>query len=258
MLNEKHFKTLIYNGIDLRSFGLYLKRRFNYNVAAWNFDFINIAGKSGKNVSGGDIYDNVEEIYEFWMYEKDKPFVYDDYGILKGLTDWLALQKDYAKLSDSWHKDSFTYAVCTGLSDIKRRADGFIEGKIKFSRVPWWFSTSGQIARSFSLGADQLSTALINPTSYDSEPFFEFTLTGTGTVTFSIWHGDIKYEDYTITKPQNSSIATLDGETGDFKVDGVARNDLISFDKLPKLSKTNYFKSSSNTVVKVFPRWRRI
>jgi phage-related protein len=257
------FNSFEYNGIDLRSYGMYLKKRSLYTMPSRNLKLYGIAGRSGRIPVGGDVFDNVNETYEFWSYAREMP--YTDEETIKKLIDWLFTDNAYKVLRDTYHEGYYTKAICTKVTDVKIKADGMVQGKITFSRLPYWYLETGKEPLVFTeITNNEVFTTLINPEKYNAIPDIEISANNPYAVTLYV--NNRKYE--IASMPSGTSTAKIEGETGNLYINGVLKNSSALYDYIPELPaeteislkvKSNATASYSGwQYVKITPNWRRI
>lgn len=257
------FNSFEYNGIDLRSYGMYLKKRSLYTIPSRNLELNEIAGRSGRIPVGGDVFDNVNETYEFWSYAREMP--YTDEETIKKLIDWLITDNTYKVLRDTYHEGYYTKAICTKVTDVEIKADGMVQGKITFSRLPYWYLETGKEPLVFTeITNNEVFATLINPEKYNAIPDIEISANSPYIITLYVNNREYKIASTT----SSNSIVKIEGETGNLYINGVLKNSSAMYDYIPELPaeteislkvKSNAMTSYSGwQYVKITPNWRRI
>ena len=96
--------------------------------------------------------------------------------LAKAVTEWLTLNRGYQKYKDTYNPGYFTNAYISNIDSIVRELPSLLSTKIKFNRVPWWYSEIG--AKPIELEVNK-AVNLRNPEKYISLPTIKITNTNT-------------------------------------------------------------------------------
>lgn len=233
---------LNFNGIDTRTYGVYVSGGGTFLAPARAYDFESVPGRNGALVGNEKRLENIEVTYPAFCYANTK-------ANLRGFRNALLSSQGYQRLTDSYHPDEYRMAAYAGPFDPEMRDDmqaGTFE--IVFNCKPQRYLTSGESWQTFE------STGTIdNPTLFDSLPWLRVY----GKGTFSIGSTTV-----TISSDSPYSYIDIDCEMMDAYQGAVNCNRYVS------VSGNNFpvFKPGSNginlgagiTKLQTRPRWWRV
>lgn len=168
------FKSLIFDDIDSRNFGVYITGEAVYNAPAREVEMITIAGRNGQLALDKGRFENIEVTYPAGIFADNQA----DYA--KAISDFrnaLCSKVGYQRLTDEYNVDEYRMAVYkSGLEVSSVNSAG--EFQITFDCQPQRFLMSGEAPITVASG-----DTLLNPTHFESKPMLE--VEGYGTIGFN-------------------------------------------------------------------------
>lgn len=160
-----NFKSFTFNGVNSRTYGVYITGKGVYNAPERNVEMVEIPGRNGSYALDKGNFNNIEVTYEAAIFA-DTQADYAD--AMSDLRNFLCSQTGYVRLEDDYNPNEYRLAVYkSGLE-----TDPFLSKMGKFELVfdckPQRFLTSGETAVSVASGG-----TLTNPTLFDSHPLLE-------------------------------------------------------------------------------------
>lgn len=232
--------SLVFNGQDLREFGLYISGEGTYNAPTRAVEEEIVPGRNGTLIIDGGRFENIEVTYP--------AFIADDFAEnIASLRNFLLSTQGYARLSDSYHPDEFRLASFSDGITVKTSGRYNVQGQfdLAFNCKPQRFLTSGETEQSFTEDG-----SIINPTSMDAKPIIR--IIGTGTVGV----GDVQ-----ITFDGSSAYVDLDCEIQDafYGVENKNNSITLTPNRFPVLGAgaTGITVGDGITEVIITPRWWR-
>lgn len=179
--------------------------------------------------------------------------------LAKAVTEWLTLNQGYQKYKDTYNPGYFTKAYISNIDSIVRELPSLLTTKIKFNRVPWWYSEIG--AKPIELEVNK-AVNLRNPEKYISLPTIKITNTNTSSSSSAKANLTINGTKYILSCVAGYDYALLDGESMQYrayKSDGTSKfiNDTLP----PEFSTGNNqvtVTAVSNAEISITPNWRRL
>lgn len=245
----------IFNNKSLSSFGFLIKDRPEFEIPERDFELVDISGANGSAIQDNLRFKNVDRVYTinrnpYWLKEKSNQ------ELISSLVDWLYnFDGQYKKLTDTYHKGYFCYAVCKSPTAISNFAGNLLETTVSFSRKPFWYSEEGQKVVNLTAGDKSATFEIFNSERFSSLPYIKVNTNGAFTLTVN---------DIVIKANSCSGYLEFDSEIQNVFKDGADMNNVISVDYFPELKPgKNTIKVETNsdnyiTTVQVIPRWRRL
>lgn len=168
------FKSLIFDDIDSRNYGVYITGEAVYNAPEREVEMITIAGRNGQLALDKGRFENIEVTYPAGIFADNQA----DYA--KAISDFrnaLCSKVGYQRLTDEYNVDEYRMAVYkSGLEVSSVNSAG--EFQITFDCQPQRFLMSGEAPITVSSG-----DTILNPTHFESKPMLEAE--GYGTIEFN-------------------------------------------------------------------------
>ena len=166
-------KTFTYNGLQSKSFGVYISGSGTYDSPARAYESVKIPGRSGDLLMPENRLDNVTVRYPCFILGDFKA-KFDDFKSA------LLAFNGYKRLTDDYDADHYRQAYLMGdiKPDMQRnlRAGSFT---VTFSCKPQRWLVSGNTDTSITSSGETIT----NPTRQTAKP--RLTITGSGTVTIN-------------------------------------------------------------------------
>lgn len=167
------FKNLIFDGIDLRDYGVYITGEAVFNAPERDVDVITIPGRNGSFVRDNGRFKNITGTYPAGLFG---PTEADFSQGISDLRNALCSRKGYKRLSDDYNPNEYREAVYKSGLEVTPSLLKAGEFSITFECKPQRFLASGETAQAVTNGA-----TLTNPTPFDAMPLIEAQ--GYGTIT---------------------------------------------------------------------------
>lgn len=229
---------IIYNGINLETFGVLVSGEGTYNAPSRAVTEQVVPGRNGTLLIDGGRFDNIEVTYPVFIPEMSN---------LDRLRDSLLPVAGYVRLEDSYHPDEFRLASFSDGINVSTSGRYNTEGQfdLSFNCKPQRFLKSGETVTTLTEDG-----TIENPTPYPSKPLIR--IYGTGTVGV----GDVN-----ITFDGSSDYVDLDCDIMDAFFGTTNKNTAITLtpNRFPTLTGiTGITVGSGITQVDITPRWFRI
>jgi phage-related protein len=229
---------IIYNGINLQTFGVLVSGEGTYNAPSRAVTEQVVPGRNGTLLIDGGRFDNIEVTY---------PVFIPDMSNLDRLRESLLPVAGYVRLEDSYHPDEFRLASFSDGINVSTSGRYNTEGQfdLSFNCKPQRFLKSGETVTTLTADGE-----IENPTPYPSKPLIR--IYGTGTVGV----GDVN-----ITFDGSSEYVDLDCDIMDAFFGATNKNSAVTLtpNRFPTLTGiTGITVGSGITQVDIQPRWYRI
>ena len=158
----------IFGGVDSRNYNVYLHGTGAYNAPARSYEFVDVPGRSGGLLLGGDSYGAIELVYP--------AFVVSDFAAsIRGLRNALLTKRGYQRLTDSFSPDEYRMAAFAGPLEMDTVYPASAAGSVDLTFVckPQRYLLSGDTPVTFSA-----SGTLTNPEGTTARPLIAVTGTG--------------------------------------------------------------------------------
>lgn len=166
-------KSFTYNGLQSKSFGVYISGSGTYNSPARAYVAVQIPGRNGDLLMPEKRLENVAVSYPCFILKEFEDRFGDFKSALLGFDG-------YKRLTDDYDPAHYRQAYLTGdiKPDVQRnlRSGGFT---VNFSCKPQRWLISGETETSITSSGE----AITNPTRQTAKP--KLTITGSGTVTIN-------------------------------------------------------------------------
>ena len=227
-----------------------------HEVAEYDFELVDIPGRSGSEYIDNKRYKNVIMTREIGVLHRN---ISTPDKTVDNLIDWLAYNQGYKEFWDTDHPYMVTYAALENFTEVNTVLRRYHKARLKFSRHPFWYHEGGLEYTTVPLDGDTPTKDFINPYKIISKPIIKIVTTG----------GSPAYIQYSITTPN--------GVETTINCVGVPGNSTILIDVEKKTSKvgdtyapwntpegfepgTNTFKLVSGksrvSSIQIMPRWR--
>ena len=184
------YNKLVYNGIDLREYGLFVSGNRTFNGPRKEYDKVSIPGRSGDLVIYNGRYSNVVLEYDAILIEN---YEYNA-AMIRSI---LLSPNGYVRLEDCYHPDEYRMALFEGPLDFD---SVFLQAGVctlRFNCQPQRWLKSGE--QEIVIASPQ---TIVNDTAFHARPIFKFE--GTGAIDCVITHG-LDKQFFTIDFGENES-----------------------------------------------------
>lgn len=159
------FKSLEFDGEDLRDYGVYITGEAVFNAPERDVDVIAIPGRNGSFVRDNGRFNNITVTYPAGLYGSTEA---DFAQGISDLRNALCSRKGYKRLSDDYNTGEYREAVYKSGLEVTPETLRAGQFNLTFECKPQRFLTSGETAASVTSGA-----TLTNPTLFDAKPLIE-------------------------------------------------------------------------------------
>lgn len=221
------FKSLIFDGVDSRDYGVYITGTAVYNAPERDVTMIEIPGRNGAFAKDNGRFQNIEVTYHAGMFGDTGTDFADG---ISAFRNELCSRVGYCRLTDEYNPDEYRMAVYKSGLNVDAASLEAGEFDIVFECKPQRFLTSGETATAYASGA-----TVTNPTLFDASPLLQ--VWGYGDIDIngeliSIFNSVIG--DVTLTQAVRTGYATMapgDPAYYDFEInpDVIATGDEITF-----------------------------
>lgn len=203
----------IFAGSALSSFSGVTIERPPCEIAEYDFELLDIPGRSGSEFIDNKRYKNALMTRNIGLIKR--PLSASD-TIVEDLIEWLAYRQGYQVFKDSDHPGLQTNAVLTNFNEVQTILRRYHKANLKFSRVPFWYKTDSLSEQHYSYSEAKAGIQMTNPYPIDSEPVIRVRLTTVQVVShvdFDVEINDTKITVDGIYRPasENSSVV-IDSE----------------------------------------------
>lgn len=207
------FKSLRFDGIDSRDFGVYITGEAVFNAPERDVEMVTIPGRNGAYALDKGRFNNITVTYPAGLFQQDAA---DFAEAISDFRNALCSRVGYCRLEDDYHTDEFRLAIFK--SGLEVTPDNLKAGEfsISFECKPQRFLTSGE--EETVVRTAITPRTLHNPSPFPASPLLYFsednTLTlGDGTIEVAdsgVPLGDITLWQAQALAPGTSTTATLD------------------------------------------------
>ena len=182
---------LVYNGIDLRKYGLYVSGGKTFNSPKKEYTKVSIPGRSGDLVISNGRFSNVTVEYEAILIEDYE----ENTAMLRSI---LLSPNEYVRIEDSYHPDEYRMGIFEGPLDFDTVLLEAGSCTLKFNCQPQRWLKDGEteliIAGNphYVRSISEYSLLVNNKTMFDAKPLFKFE--GYGVINCEI--GNISSRQY--------------------------------------------------------------
>jgi len=227
----EHF--FVYNGESSLDYGVWISGGATFNAPARDVSTEMVPGRNGLVTFDNGRFENVTLTYPAWITRRFQPRV-DDFRA------FLASQKGYHRLEDTYHPDEYRLAVFKSGLEVSTTARNLAGSfAVVFDCKPQRFLKSGEHFKAYDSGS-----TLRNPTRFDALPLI--VCSGNGTITLN---------GTEITISGNEGQIYIDCDLQDAYLGSTNKNSKIT-PNFPKLSPgDNALTYTGVTGVQIMPRW---
>lgn len=173
------FKSLIFDGVDSRDYGVYITGTAVYNAPERDVTMIEIPGRNGAFAKDNGRFQNIEVTYHAGMFGDTETDFADG---ISAFRNELCSRVGYCRLTDEYNPDEYRMAVYKSGLNVDAASLEAGEFDIVFECKPQRFLTSGETATAYASGA-----TVTNPTLFDASPLLQ------------VWgYGDINLNNETV------------------------------------------------------------
>lgn len=230
---------LIMDGVDSRTFGLYINGVNAFGAPAREVSTLQIPGRNGDLIVKADRLQNYDLTYSAFIYRN-----FD--ANIAALRAFLLSHTSYFRLEDTYHPDEYRMAYFRGpfTPAVNQRLNA-AKFDLVFNVKPQRFLKSGEEYVSISDG-----DVITNPTRFISRPLLRFT--GSGTIQFG--SGTILTITDNISQTMYIDCETMECYNGSTNLNNKVSSNDNDFPKL--LPGDNvYHRGTGITSMRVYPRW---
>ena len=232
---------IIFNGRSSREVDLEVETFPSYASPKRSYDKVTIPGRNGDIIVDNGSWENVVRTYSVSFGSK-----YRDYTeMVNKVSEWLHSTFTYARLEDSYEPEYYRLAAFIDEIEFSNIYHHGGQADLSFDCKPQRFLKDGDEP----LVITGSSRAIINPTSFESNPIITVYGSGSGTLTVGT---------YTVRFSSINSIVIVDSELQDVYYNNQNRNETVTLDRgFPKLpsGETTVGFSGGITKVEVVPKW---
>lgn len=200
------FKSLIFDGIDSRDFGVYITGEAVFSAPTRDVEMITIPGRNGTYALDRGRYENIEVTYPAGMFANTEQ---DFREGINAFRNALVSRTGYCRLEDDYNPNEFRMAVYR--SGLEVTSEDLKSGQfaITFDCKPQRWLTSGETPI-----AGSSSMTVTNPTLYDARPLLSIvgygpiTINGEAVTIADDPIGDVRIADHTATNMTVASDGT--------------------------------------------------
>ena len=159
------FKSLIFDGVDSRDYGVYITGTAVYNAPERDVTMIEIPGRNGAFAKDNGRFQNIEVTYHAGMFGDTETDFADG---ISAFRNEICSRVGYCRLTDEYNPDEYRMAVYKSGLNVDAASLEAGEFDIVFECKPQRFLTSGETATAYASGA-----TVTNPTLFDSRPLLQ-------------------------------------------------------------------------------------
>ena len=174
---------LIYNGKNLREFGITIEHLPESVHPQRRGDAYRIAGRNGTRRREDGTFENYDQPYDVWF--KDFAANRDVYQLSRDLAGFLLGSSDFCRLEDTYEPDVFRLACYAGPMNVAAVLRRYGRATLVFDCLPERYLKSGEKAITVMenvASTDVVSFDLENPTGMLARPLVR--VTGSGAIHF--------------------------------------------------------------------------
>ena len=244
---------LTFNGVDLRTYGLYVSGDKTFDSPRKEYTKVSIPGRSGDLIQFNGRYSNVSLEYGAILIRD-----YDTNAA--AIRSILMSPTDYCRLEDDYNPNEYRMAMFEGPLEFETLYLEAGSTNLVFDCQPQRWLKSGETAT--NIGSSN-SITITNPTSFNAKPLFY--INGRGKIVFTFTYADSTTASMTINIPSDKSgkyyidCETMDCYTTTANLNNNP-NSYLTVDEFPVLkpgATTIAFTKTSASIseFKVTPRW---
>lgn len=166
------YKGFTFDGIDSKTYGVYISGDAVFNAPERDVEMIDIPGRNGSFALDKGRFQNITVTYPAGLFDGTESDFADSISEFRNL---LASKKGYCRLEDDYNTGEYRMAVYRSGLEVDPAQLKAGEFEIVFDCMPQRYLTSGETAVAVLSGG-----TMTNPTLFDSAPLF--TVKGYGTI----------------------------------------------------------------------------
>lgn len=245
---------VIFDGVDLTTFGLYVSGDKTFNSPEKNYTKVSIPGRSGDLYFSDGSFKNVKVRYNSILIEN-----FDTNA--KNLRNFMLSKDGYTRLEDDYHPDEFRMAVYSGpleFDPIRLLAGTTV---LEFNCRPERFLKDGE---NYSDMPSSGTITLTNPTNFTAKPLIKVAYKSNSAISINYAMSGSETKTLTIAKRNTNYAVVIDSELMECRtlVNGDSKNDLLTIDPfdfpvVPPNSTLSLTAATTSdyTYISVAPRW---
>ena len=229
---------LIYNGKSIADFNAYISGGGTFSSPEVAYEVVEIPGRNGDLILGGDRYKNVTVSYESWILE-------DFEESIRNLRNFFLANPGYHRLEDTYHPDEYRMALYAGPFDPEVLYLSAANFTMEFNCRPQRYLKDGEVPRDYTENG-----TIYNPTFFNSKPILR--VFGKGVLTIG---------DYTVTISSESEYDYINIDCDNMECFNGTNNcnalvsiNHLDFPILPP-GETEIALGEGITEIKIWPRW---
>lgn len=169
------YKSLSFDGVESRNFGVYITGEAVYNAPARNVEMISIPGRSGAFALDKGRFENVEVTYPAGIFADNET---DFANAISDFRNYLCSRKGYCRLVDEYNPEEYRMAIYKSGLEVTPAQLKAGEFNIVFDCKPQRYLMSGETEITVADGEE-----ITNPTRFESSPLLK--VEGYGTIGFN-------------------------------------------------------------------------
>ena len=169
------YKSLSFDGVESRNFGVYITGEAVYNAPARDVEMVSIPGRNGTFALDKGRFENIEVSYPAGIFADNET---DFASAVSDFRNYLCSRKGYCRLVDEYNPEEYRMAIYKSGLDVSPAQLKAGEFDITFDCKPQRWLMGGEAAIDVSDG-----DTIFNPTLFDSSPLL--AAEGYGTIGFN-------------------------------------------------------------------------
>ena len=167
-----NYKSLSFDGVSSRSFGVYITGEGVFDAPKRSIEMVEIAGRNGAYAVDNGNFQNIEVKYPAAIVADTES---DFADAIADFRSFLCSKYSYCRLEDEYNPDEYRMAIFKNGFEVSH--DGLLTGEFElvFDCQPQRFLKSGETAVPITSG-----DSITNPTLFDAHPLLE--ISGEGTI----------------------------------------------------------------------------
>lgn len=169
------FKSLEFDGVDSRNYGVYITGESSFNAPERAVEMVSIPGRNGALIMDQGRYENITVSYPASMCADNEA---DFAQNLADFRNAIVSRRGYCRLTDEYNPNEYRLALYREGLEVDKKHLTAGEFDIVFDCKPQRFLTSGETKQTFTADG-----TIDNPTLFEAQPII--TVTGNGTLTIN-------------------------------------------------------------------------
>lgn len=193
------YKSLIFDGADSRSYGVYITGEAVYNAPERDVNMISIPGRNGAFALDMGRFENIEVTYPAGIFADNEA---DFAEAVSDFRNFLCSRNGYCRLTDEYHPNEYRMAIYKSGLEVTPAQLKAGEFNIVFDCKPQRWLTLGETEITVADG-----DTLTNPTLFDASPLL--AVKGNGTIGFGNYAIEVDAGNMGYTEIENPFQFTL-------------------------------------------------